>query len=746
MSAFIDAWWEWALRGVVLSSLLLGIAWLLHAALGRRLSARAAHALAWLPLIPLLLPRWTTWEGPAIQDRTWQSLATRAGFATPNANTSFAPAGATVSDTPAHISQEAAATHTEIAPELLTRRGEELSAASWWFALWGLGVAWASFGLLRNLRRTDAVVRAARPLSSQQVRALNRLVPASRGVRLLHSDQLASPAAWGCWDRRVVLPTGLLDQLESTELAWILRHELAHHARYDLIWSFLQRLVQIVWWFHPALWWWNQRIELTRECACDERAAQSLGRDRRPAANALLAVAVAERPHRTPHVALALHSSTDPVRTMQTRLTRLLQPRSSRLAGFATTTLCGLLAGATLLLSQSAWSLAPQEPVEVEPPVEIEEVVEEPIEIEEIFEEEEPNRIVDQVWEEEPPAPNGFRFGEAPVGFRAQAWLLNQQSQDGSWATGTEVDDASGEYTVVGNTALVLLALRQRHPALPEPRWAAAIGRGMNYLEARFDDESGSFASAGTNFRAMHDHLMATYVAVEMKEHARGSDWDRIRQRAVATIQKARNPYMGWRFSFQPDGDNDSFTTALALRTLAAYAANTNQEVDRSDRDGALHFLQSVTDPNSGRVGYQKKGGDDPRFVSKVDDYPTKYTELCTAVASLARHDAQVDLFDDELALRSLTLIAAKPPVWNMTNGSVDYYYWMYGAQAMQLVGGRIADRWHAMLRQALIEHQNTNGSWPAVDAWATAGADIHATACALVAWQASQPQPAGGR
>lgn len=732
MIAFADSWMDWALRGLVLSTLLLGIAWAMHAAWGRRLSARAAHALALLPLVPLLVPRLTTWQAPSLESATLQSLATRAGFAPTDR-----PAGPVTETEPRYVSEEAAAESTAIAPELLAAGDSGWPIESLLMVLWAVGAAALALGLVRGLLRTQAVIQAATPLASSDARRIHRLVPATRAVRLLQTDQLASPAAWGWKDRRIVLPEGLAHELDDAQLAWVLRHELAHHTRRDLPLSLLQRVVQIVWWFHPALWWWSQRIELTRECACDEQAARSLSGDRRPAATALLAVA--ERPRLAPLAALALHSSNDPVRTMKTRLTRLLQPRPSRLAGYATAGLCALLAGGSLLLSQSVWALTPQEPVEVEPP---EEIVEEVIEFEEpIVELAEPEEII----EEEPPAET-FEFGAAPVGFRAQAWLLNQQRLDGSWPTGQETDEPTGEFTVIGNTALVLLSLEQRHAALPESRWENSVRHGLDYLRGAFDEKEGQFALRADSYRAMPDHLMATYAAYRLHKYAQGEEWDRIRRAAVRSIEEARNPYAGWRFAFVPDGDNDSFITSLALRTLAEAAKVENAEAAQSVVEGGMHFLHAMTDPDSGRVGYQRQGAHDPRFVSKADDYPTKYTELCTSVATLARSAHGKDPLDDPTALRSLTLVAAKQPVWNMTNGSVDYYYWMFGAEAMNLVGGRLAERWHGALRTALGEHQTVAGSWPAIDAWSTAGADVHATACALLAWQAANANQRSGR
>jgi len=70
---------------------------------------------------------------------------------------------------------------------------------------------------------------------------------------------------------------------------------------------------------------------------------------------------------------------------------------------------------------------------------------------------------------------------------------------------------------------------------------------------------------------------------------------------------------------------------------------------------------------------------------------------------------------------------------------------WMdWVARGLVLSAALLVIAW--ALREALARHQRADGSWPAVDVWSTDGADVHATAMALLAWQASRPANTGGR
>jgi bla regulator protein BlaR1 len=50
----------------------------------------------------------------------------------------------------------------------------------------------------------------------------------------------------------------------------MLAHELCHVRRRDNLTSAMHMVVEVVFWFHPLVWWIGVRLMEERERACDE--------------------------------------------------------------------------------------------------------------------------------------------------------------------------------------------------------------------------------------------------------------------------------------------------------------------------------------------------------------------------------------------------------------------------------------------------------------------------------------------
>ena len=91
------------------------------------------------------------------------------------------------------------------------------------------------------------------------------LVAIRSPVRLLSSDRIVVPMAPGATQRAIVIPSRMVADASPPMIDLILTHELAHIARADYAWQFLQRLVQAFLWFHPLWWISARRIAYIRE-------------------------------------------------------------------------------------------------------------------------------------------------------------------------------------------------------------------------------------------------------------------------------------------------------------------------------------------------------------------------------------------------------------------------------------------------------------------------------------------------
>jgi TonB family protein len=84
-------------------------------------------------------------------------------------------------------------------------------------------------------------------------------------------------------------PAGLSDRLSDEEIEAILRHELTHVVRRDNLSALVHGIAEIVFWFHPIVWWIGSRLVHERERACDEEVMR-MGTDERRYAESILKV------------------------------------------------------------------------------------------------------------------------------------------------------------------------------------------------------------------------------------------------------------------------------------------------------------------------------------------------------------------------------------------------------------------------------------------------------------------------
>ena len=114
-----------------------------------------------------------------------------------------------------------------------------------------------------------------------------------KGARLLReniyvSDRVKSPAVYGFFRPRIVLPEGY----DEGALDYVLLHERAHIKYGDNPWRLLAFAVTALHWFNPLVWVFLRLLLGDMELACDERAVRKLDlTERKSYALALLSCA-----------------------------------------------------------------------------------------------------------------------------------------------------------------------------------------------------------------------------------------------------------------------------------------------------------------------------------------------------------------------------------------------------------------------------------------------------------------------
>ena len=99
----------------------------------------------------------------------------------------------------------------------------------------------------------------------------------NKSIRIVQSGLAKVPMVAGHFKPVILLPLGLLSGLSVPEVEAIISHELAHVKRRDYLVNVLQNLVEIVFFFNPAVIWVSKLIKEERENCCDDLALRSTG-------------------------------------------------------------------------------------------------------------------------------------------------------------------------------------------------------------------------------------------------------------------------------------------------------------------------------------------------------------------------------------------------------------------------------------------------------------------------------------
>jgi bla regulator protein blaR1 len=145
-----------------------------------------------------------------------------------------------------------------------------LLLASIWLigALLVLAVWWARWGTARRVLKASPLAMQGRELTL--LRSIESSLPTRRALPLHICSSLSEPGLFGVLRPRLIWPSSLSEHLTDDHIKSILLHELIHARRRDNLTATLHMFVQVLFWFHPAVWYMETRLLAERELACDE--------------------------------------------------------------------------------------------------------------------------------------------------------------------------------------------------------------------------------------------------------------------------------------------------------------------------------------------------------------------------------------------------------------------------------------------------------------------------------------------
>ena len=139
------------------------------------------------------------------------------------------------------------------------------------FALVGTGIIGAE-----RLRRQSRLPADGELL--QQFRRLTASLNVSPRVGIGICDRIASPVVIGIIRPVIMVPAMAATGWSGEQIEMVLLHELAHVRRWDNLVNLLQRLIESLLFFQPAVWVVSHWVRCEREHCCDDFVVRHTGR------------------------------------------------------------------------------------------------------------------------------------------------------------------------------------------------------------------------------------------------------------------------------------------------------------------------------------------------------------------------------------------------------------------------------------------------------------------------------------
>ena len=218
-----------------------------------------------------------------------------------------------------------------------------------------------TFGLLATgIIGVERFRRQARCLTDGELPEIARRLCAALGVvrpvSLAVCDRVTGPLLIGVIRPLILLPPAVLTGWTPDQIEMALLHELAHIRRHDNLINLIQRVIEALFFFHPAVWWVSGWVRLEREHCCDQLVVTHTGRAR-PYAEMLATLATPDALSRYGAVAMA-------ERPVVTRIRRILnmEERPMPLSRFTISLAAALFAAPAILIVAQAGTEAPLKP------------------------------------------------------------------------------------------------------------------------------------------------------------------------------------------------------------------------------------------------------------------------------------------------------------------------------------------------------------------------------------------------
>ena len=141
----------------------------------------------------------------------------------------------------------------------------------WFMGVFALSV-WHLGGWTQLQRLRKNFITPVEPTLHEKLRQLAERLGIGRAIDLAESALVQVPTVIGHLTPVILLPATAMTGLSAEQIEAILAHELAHIKRCDYLLNIVGTVVEILGFYHTAVWWISTKIRIERENCCDDIA------------------------------------------------------------------------------------------------------------------------------------------------------------------------------------------------------------------------------------------------------------------------------------------------------------------------------------------------------------------------------------------------------------------------------------------------------------------------------------------
>ena len=201
--------------------------------------------------------------------------------------------------------------------------------STWIAILYFAGLIIQAAMLLFGLFRVNAIrkksIKEVDLRWTSHLNILSKKLKITRKVTLAISNNTIIPCTIGFLKPIILFPVAIINSLSPAEVEAILLHELAHIQRNDYLFNFIQRIMEMILFFNPVIWFIGKEIRREREFCCDDLVLQNTSN---PVIYAQALLQIAE--HKPNNLSLSLSASGEEKYTLLNRIKRLTNMKTNK--------------------------------------------------------------------------------------------------------------------------------------------------------------------------------------------------------------------------------------------------------------------------------------------------------------------------------------------------------------------------------------------------------------------------------